>query len=247
MAWRVARKKVVAARGSDAGHLDQPYMRGSIMRTLSASASYGNHGQYVARITGRDNKYTFEREFLGRKTGKRGEDTSADVDEPGLYETCSVGKRGKESTYWVLLDCPQLGIGTKGDTMRLLEMDKSDAMKVAKALDAGRSIAQIVEIYRDTTGEKPVNVYRLLSERAAAKQQAAATVESAIEACWAALQSLPTKEAKKVMTALRLRISPPAAKEDPEAARAAEAEAAQEAPLQTDDQTEAKAAEGGAV
>jgi hypothetical protein len=36
--------------------------------TLTASARYGYGGkQFVARIEGRDPKYTFERTFLGRK------------------------------------------------------------------------------------------------------------------------------------------------------------------------------------
>ncbi len=60
------------------------------MITLSASADFGKTGQYVARIVGRDSKFTFNREFIGRKFGKRNETSQADVDDPGLYECCDV-------------------------------------------------------------------------------------------------------------------------------------------------------------
>jgi hypothetical protein len=100
--------------------------------TLSASARYGYGGkQFIARITGRDKKFTFEREFIGKKVGKRGEDTSVVVDEPGLYVERNIDSKGRsDETYQI--------IWRDGDKLRLFVLDDiSQAMGIATEIGDG--------------------------------------------------------------------------------------------------------------
>jgi len=229
---------------------------------LSSSASYGNGGkQYIARITGRNSKFNFEREFIGRKGGKRNESCEADVDTPGLYECRSIDNKGRPDDSWSLvweLDGKFIELG----------VTKEDAMKIAKEMDAGRPIEQLVAVTPGDTdaaaiekhrekvaaakgrdqdemvditgnflgfvagtkarrgdivaarekeilrleplvaGKNAYPRYEILTGKQADKKQVAQTIESAIEACWQVIQSLPEKEAKKVLAALKEKISP---------------------------------------
>ena len=63
---------------------------------FSAGAKFGYAGkQFIARITGRNPKYTFEREFIGKKEDSKGKTTSVTIDEPGLYQTRDVDSKGR--------------------------------------------------------------------------------------------------------------------------------------------------------
>ena len=108
-------------------------------------------------------------------------------------------RKGKVDRYYVVIEAD--------GALVKLRSDKQDAMTIARALDERRPFTGIVAAAKDDEG-KPV--YEILSAREAAKAQQAQTVDSAIEACWAALQALPEKEAKKVLAALRARVSPKA-------------------------------------
>lgn len=101
--------------------------------TLSASASFGHGGkQFVARITGRHPKFTFEYQFMGRKEGKRGEGTSVAVDDPGLYITRDIDRKGRaEDSYALVYE-------VEGQ-FRKLWIAKDWAMKLAKALEANET------------------------------------------------------------------------------------------------------------
>jgi hypothetical protein len=189
------------------------------MIKLSASADFGLTGHYIARVLGRDSKFTFRREFIGRKGGKRNEYAEADVDDPGLYETCSVErKRGKHSRYYLVLYLVVSGVedgaqtarvvsaDTEGASLDTIEATKEEAMKLAKLIDSGVALASVVRIV--DYGAQQIEI---LSPAAAAKIEQAQTLESATEACWAALQPLPERDAKKVLAALKLRVSPPKA------------------------------------
>lgn len=93
---------------------------------LSATARYRSEGkQFVARITGRHPKFTFEREFIGRKSGRRGEDTNAKVDEPGLYQTRDIDSKGRADDTFVL-------IWLDAGSLRERTIDEEDAMAIAK-------------------------------------------------------------------------------------------------------------------
>lgn len=187
--------------------------------SLTASADYGLSGQYIARIIGRDSKFTFQREFIGRKYGKRNEGSEADVDESGLYELCDVTKkRGKVQRYRVVLELPS------GELAKLVA-SKEDAMAIAKALDAGRAFGDIVRYCEgvDDAGND-VPAYEILSAKQAEKAQSAATVDSAIATCWAAIEALPAKDAKKVLAALRAKLAPAPAPEPADTAGQADSE-----------------------
>lgn len=95
--------------------------------TLRADARYGFGGkQYVARITGRDAKFTFQREFLGRKEGKRGERTEVLVDDPGLYEARDIDSKGRTDDRYIIFD---------GE--HEVTISREDAMALARQIGEG--------------------------------------------------------------------------------------------------------------
>jgi hypothetical protein len=156
-------------------------------------------GQYLARITGRDPKYQFQRAFVGRKIGKRNDCTQATIDDPGLYEICDATKKGKTHRFRVIL--------AAGEGLDLRKITEAEALGIAKALGLGRTIDQIVRFLPDEGSD--TGRYEILSAADAAKAQAAANKGDAEAQCWAILEALPALQAKKVLTALRLRLSPP--------------------------------------
>jgi hypothetical protein len=180
------------------------------------SKSYGNNGQYIAHVTGKDSKYTYRREFIGRKSERY---TTAYVYEPGLYEICDLDKKGRKEIELVVVlartaECPPLSEKADPDFVRL-PIDEKDAVAIARRLSEGESLSEIVAVERASeTGYKA----RIRDRREAKRASAAATVDSAIEHCWEVMQSLPEKEAKKVLAALKARVSPkattPPAEED---------------------------------
>jgi len=106
---------------------------------LQADAAYGCKGQYIARITGRDAKYTFARTFIGRKEGKRGDATVALIDVPGLYEICDVGTRGKQSFFRLILS----QASAEGAGLGKFNASETDALLIARQLEDGIALDQI--------------------------------------------------------------------------------------------------------
>jgi len=113
--------------------------------TLSAESKYGFSGQYIARILGRAAKFQFNREFVGSKSGKRLDVSSYTTDEPGLYETCDVTKHGKEKAYLIVMPWK--------DDLRKLASDTEDALAIAKRLDSGEALEQIVALELEPMNE----------------------------------------------------------------------------------------------
>lgn len=107
---------------------------------LTAESKWGFHGQYIAKLTGRAPKVQFAREFCGSKVGKRGETTSYETDETGLYEVCDVNKRGKDKTYKLVLPWK--------DRLCVLTTDCEDALAIAKRLGNGENIEDVVVVER---------------------------------------------------------------------------------------------------
>lgn len=161
------------------------------------SNQFGNNRQYIARITGRASKFTFQREFVGRKSGKRNEYTEYSTDAAGLYEDCDISRQGEKVIgYWLVADTP--------DGLVKLRASLEDAMKIARRLDEGETLESMLEIKPEQAGW----IYELRSKSEAKAAIADQTIESAIEGCWAIMQALPAREVKKVLAALRLRVSP---------------------------------------
>lgn len=130
------------------------------MITLTASARYGYGGkQFIARINGRDSKFTFDREFIGKKGGKRNEDSEADVDTPGLYETRDIDSKGRtDDSYFLILE--------DGERLVKIPIDKADAMQIGKEFDAGRGISRCVKLIpRDAELFKAVQDLKVIAER----------------------------------------------------------------------------------
>lgn len=156
------------------------------MITLVAKADYNQKGQFIARLVGRDSRYTFSREFVGRKGGKRNETTRADVDDPGVYECCDVDrKKGKVSRFYFIVQ--------DGDKLKELRADKEDAMTVAKALDAGRKFSEIVVLDGD--------LYEI--RKPAQADRASGAIDKAVEECWAILSPLPSDVLAKAIKSLK--------------------------------------------
>lgn len=105
--------------------------------TLWAESKCGSaKSQYVAKIIGRAPQWQFNRMFVGAKSGRN---TGYETDELGLYETCDLSKRGvKDQSYWLVMPWQ--------DGVVLLQSDKSDALKIAKRLDSGEPITDIVTV-----------------------------------------------------------------------------------------------------
>lgn len=103
------------------------------MLHLSAFGSVFKIGRtYVARITGRDPKYVFAREFChGRREASNSGRTwvySSVIEQPGLYEVQSSGKRGPDREYYVVE--PQ-----EDGTLTARQVSYEEALKLAAAMD----------------------------------------------------------------------------------------------------------------
>jgi hypothetical protein len=159
-------------------------------------APAGAKKAYVARITGRDPKMTFAREFLGH--GR------VIVDEPGLYEIRETDKKGRPDDYYRVV------LEHEGELRQSVQLAREDAMGIAKAL-ASRSIDGCVELVgRPSQRDPSVTVYdaRLVTAKQAERAAVAKSIDDATEACWQVVQGLTEADAKKVLTALKARVSP---------------------------------------
>lgn len=191
------------------------------MIILKAEARWGQTGQYIARIIGRDPKMTFRRVFLGRKDGS-GRGSTAEVDEPGLYVEVDIDKKGnKEESYLAIL--PNKGLdfdklkyfGRKDDSLIAKSIRKDEAMKIAKSLEDGFNIEDIVRLSVELTPDSDVISgpfrlgYSIVSPREREQARASASLESAEARCWEILQSLPARDAKKILGRLKARFKDP--------------------------------------
>lgn len=180
-------------------------------RDFCASSDFGYTGQYIARIVGRDPKVTFCREFIGTRSGKRNEHTSALVDEPCLIERCNVTRKGKDQAYFIVV---RDGEGN----LRSLACDRADAMAIAKRLDQREELGEIIGLEpHPEGGENKVGLPRLQwsirTPGEAKRAVAASNIESAVDAIVLALQALPASDQKKALTAARAKLLAPATTE----------------------------------
>lgn len=173
------------------------------MVTITASSNvFGESKQYLAHITGRDPKFQLRREFVGRKTGKRNDVTEYSTDEIGIYEDCDIDKKGrKDIGYWLVVNHPA-GVLIK------VRANLEDVLVLAKRMDAGERLEDMITLAprSDDATKWAYDVRSKTEVKAAITGQ---TIETATEQCWQILQALPEREAKKVLAALKLRVSPP--------------------------------------
>jgi hypothetical protein len=136
---------------------------------------------YIARLTGRDAKSHFAREFLGH--GK------IDIYEAGLYEARSVDKKGRafEPEYYVVL--------ILGDDAIRYKIDYSRALKIAREIDNDRKLEDIVDLVNG------VIVIRSAAKAAKAKQDE--TIAEAIETCIAILRPHNDRQKRKALRQIK--------------------------------------------
>ncbi len=183
---------------------------------MAVSRAYQNNRQFIARITGRDAKFTFQREFVGRKQGKRGDTTEANIDEPGLFEVCDIDKRGnKDSSYAIVVAHPADTNGLIRFWAGMHDVDGRSgvdvAMMIAKRMDAGEAISDMIECVEQPEDPAKPGVrtwkYRLRAKSEVPAATAAPATGAAVGACWQVLQALPEHEAREVLAALEARLS----------------------------------------
>lgn len=160
--------------------------------TFVAGSDFGFSGQYVARITGRDSKYTFTRQWVGSKTGKRDERTEAMVDEAGLYEVRNVTKKSKEDSFFFVCAVAD------GEVVKI-RTDREDAMKVAKEIGSGRGFSDIVH----PSQEDGQWVYEILTKKEAQAQ----AVTNVVEQAYLLLAVLDRAARKAALATLKKRLT----------------------------------------
>jgi hypothetical protein len=181
------------------------------MITLRASCfQYDGKGQFIARIHGRDSKFVFDREFIGRKEGRRGITTTADVDDPGLYELREISKKGDKLEKYKLVveyDDELYALRAMGDSL-----DESDgkeaAMKIAKYLEKGCRFDDIVQVeaHGKTEDGRLLLYYRIRDINEQKKADKIHSIEQAEQECWSSLKDLSLEQSWEVTKKLRERI-----------------------------------------
>lgn len=174
---------------------------------FTAFSDFGQTGQYIARITGRQKKVNFAREFIGRKSGKRGDITTALVDEPGLYEVVWCKRRGKERAHWILLE-------VEGQ-LRQVRSDEEDFLTIAKRLDGGETIEQIV-VFEPIPREPGKLVYVIRNKIEANRAIVAKTIDAVVLAIVNAVAGLPKEHQKKALSEAKTRLFPKPERPEPE-------------------------------
>jgi hypothetical protein len=185
--------------------------------TFTATADYGQTGHYIARILGRAPRVQFRREFLGRRSGKRNDISTALVDDPGLYEVVNATRKGKDRDYWILLEFE--------GQLRQVRSDEDDFMTIAKRLDGGETLEQIVvfesvareaqELEKHPDWSKTRLVYTIRNKAEVKQAIAAVTIDTAVHAIVAALEPLPAKMQKDALAAAKARLFPKAEPAEP--------------------------------
>ena len=182
-----------------------------------ANSDFGQTGQYIARITGRAKNVTFAREFVGRKSGKRNDVTTALVDEPGLYEVVNCTRKGKDRDYWIVLE-------HEGELKRI-RSDEEDFLAIAKRLDGSETLEQIV-VFESVAREPEVLaahpewsatrlVYTIRNKLEVNRAIVATTIDAVVLAIVNAVGGLPKEHQKKALAEAKNRLFPKAERPKP--------------------------------
>lgn len=108
------------------------------MITLTAKGHFKNtKNPYIAKITGRNEEYTFERTFVGAKEGGLEETTTFMTDEPGLFEICDSNAFGRSSRYVIVLKV--------SNNLIKFQSNRSDAMTIARKMSQGFELQSMIK------------------------------------------------------------------------------------------------------
>ncbi len=110
--------------------------------TLTASSDYNTAGkQHIGLVVGPDRKWGLKLEFVGAKSGKRMDYTTAKVTEPGLYKVRSTTRKGTNDSYVLIWDHPTHGLDEETvDEQRAVELAKG-SLSTSALNAAGRQAA----------------------------------------------------------------------------------------------------------
>lgn len=170
--------------------------------TLTASIDYHPNfppkdakKAYVAKITGRAaGAVKFAREFLG-------DSVTLVEGDAGLYEKQNGNKKGGCTRYYhVVLEHPEHGLIMSTDC-------EGDLPKIAKLLDDGLTIAEIVEPSQLRPSERNPGRWVFDVTVRTKKQAETASAEDAITACLALLVPLPAVSQTKALSELKARLA----------------------------------------
>ncbi len=160
--------------------------------TIAASEDYNTRFPprdakkgYIARIMGRDLKSHFAREFLPKTINV------ARADCPLLVEVQNGLKKGGANRRY------RLFLAAADGQVARYNLDEADARWLAQQLDEGRDLAACF------------GVEGRISPAAAKRELVGQTIETAIDACYAAIGNLPEKDQKKVLAGLKKKLAPP--------------------------------------
>lgn len=95
---------------------------------LSATSDFTTAGkQFIGQVTGPHPKWGIALEFVGAKSGKRGDYTSVTVVDPGLYKLRDTTRKGVDDTYVLIWD-------RGGNDLCKTILEEKDALRLAKDL-----------------------------------------------------------------------------------------------------------------
>jgi len=93
---------------------------------LTAESDYQAAGrQYIGRVTGPSDKFGIVLDFVGLKSGKRGEVTAIVVASPGCYKVHDANRKGGSDCYWLIwvMDDVLVQTGVSQEDATLLAQD----------------------------------------------------------------------------------------------------------------------------
>ena len=123
---------------------------------LSAESDYQNAGkQYIGRVTGVSGKWGVALDFVGLKSGKRGDVTTFLATSPGCYKVHDASRRGGSDHYWLIWTIDDVLVQTEvtEEDVALLAQDLSEA--AVEALGRRAEIARTEESLSASRGRDP--------------------------------------------------------------------------------------------
>lgn len=171
--------------------------------------SYKLHqnNQYIAKITGRHERYTFERELCGNAVLNR---TEAIIDKPGLYEIANINREGVRSSVYRLIVPQADGDGlillhVGGDYLGPHDTDaESIACLLARRMDGGQRLSDMIQLEDTEDGWG----YRIAPPLPVEKETKMRTRQQAADECVRILQAFSLKDVRLILKEIREQLFP---------------------------------------